>query len=68
MLIVEAVEQNKEKHWQYGCARLTHGSVRVNFDDKEVWSVDTQGNWDPASAYYTLGKKRDRSATGLMPE
>jgi hypothetical protein len=58
MLILEAIEQNQEKHWQFGCARLTHGSVRVNFDEKEVWSVAPQGIWDPASAYYTLGGKR----------
>jgi hypothetical protein len=58
MLIVEAIEKDNEKYWQFGCARLTHGSVRVNFDGKEVWTISVQGNWDPASAYYTLGGKR----------
>ncbi|MBI3866880.1 MAG: hypothetical protein HY290_33790 [Planctomycetia bacterium] len=42
------------KSWQFGCARLTHGSVRVHFDDKEVWSVDTYVDWDPTSAYYRM--------------
>ena len=54
MLILEATERDKEKYWQFGCARLTHGSVRVNFDDREVWSVDSYENWDPASPYYRL--------------
>ncbi len=54
MLILEAIEQNKERYWQYGCARLTHGSVRVNFDQQEVWSVEFYVNWDPASPYYKL--------------
>lgn len=54
ILVLEAIEQDKKKHWQYGCVRMGHAQIRVSFDEKNVWSVDSYGDWNPTSPYYRL--------------
>jgi hypothetical protein len=33
---------------------LGHAEIRVTFDEREVWSVETFGEADPKSPYYWL--------------
>jgi hypothetical protein len=54
VLILEAMQGDKESFWQFGCARLTHAQSQVKFDDREVWNVATYGEANRKSPYYWL--------------
>lgn len=57
VLILEAIERNQEKYWQFGCVRLGHAQEQVTFDEREVWSVEKYEAPDPKSTYFSLTRR-----------
>ncbi len=54
ILVLEAMEANKERYWQFGCVRLGHAEMQVKFDETELWKASTYGDPDPTSPYYWI--------------
>ena len=54
ILILEAVERDRETFWQFGCVRLGHAEIQVNFDEIEAWKRETFTELSPKSPYYHL--------------
>ena len=58
ILVLEAIQTKQEKFWQFGCVRLGHAEIQVDFDEKQAWHVDTYDGTSPKSAYYWLATDR----------
>lgn len=55
VLLLEAYEEEGQRQWQYGLARLGHAEMHVELDDVEVWTVprvDPTRRDEPYWLYY----------------
>lgn len=56
VLILEAIRNADGDRWQFGCVRLGHAEMHVQFDNREVWTAPLYDTVDPTAPYYWIAK------------